>query len=104
MNKQKHSPNRTSLSLQQTSIDFSEQRGYVSRVDKIQFSADRLLQMLNHRASQSLVTRTAFGSLRVQVGSAKCEISREAVQHLRETYTQCHEHQHFYPFCFSLLH
>lgn len=85
-------------------IDYdSAHQQFVSTKEKYPFSTQRMLRMLNGRAKTDHTCLTAVGRLQVDVGEARCVLTRAATTMLAQQYRQRHDWQASYPFVADVL-
>jgi len=68
-------------------IDYDQTlRLFLTGEEKVPFSAEKIIHMLNYRAQAQRVQPTVVGRLLVVVGEARCELTQQAVHILARLY------------------
>ncbi len=81
-------------------IDYDEtERLFVSRQERLPFSAEKLLSMIHWRAQRMQVNITPLGCLVIRVGTIYCQVSHRAVEQLMQCYQQTRVYQISFPLC-----
>ncbi len=70
---------------------------FLTGEEKVPFSAEKIMRMLNYRAEAQRVQPTVVGRLLVVVGEARCELTQQAVRILARLYRLRHDWQEEYP-------
>ena len=70
---------------------------FLTGEEKVPFSAEKILRMLNYRAGAQRVQPTVVGRLLVIVGETRCELTQQAVRILARLYRLRRDWQEEYP-------
>ena len=70
---------------------------FLTEEEKVPFSAEKIMRMLNYRAEAQRVQPTVVGRLLVVVGEARCELTQQAVRILACLYRLRRDWQEEYP-------
>ena len=70
---------------------------FLTGEEKVPFSAEKIMRMLNYRAAGQRVQPTVVGRLLVVVGEARCELTQQAVRILARLYRLRRDWQEEYP-------
>jgi hypothetical protein len=90
----------TSRALEFVVIDYDEMEClFVSRQERLPFSAEKLLCMIHWRAQQMQVSTTPLGCLVIRVGTIYCQVSHRAVERLMHCYQHTRAYQISFPRC-----
>ena len=76
---------------------------FLTGEEKVPFSAEKIMRMLNYRAAGQRVQPTVVGRLLVVVGEARCELSQQAVRILARLYRLRRDWQEEYPHLSALF-
>ena len=76
---------------------------FLTGEEKVPFSAEKIMRMLNYRAQGQRVQPTVVGRLLVVVGEARCELSQQAVRILARLYRLRRDWQEEYPHLSSVF-
>lgn len=94
----------TARSEDTVTIDYDcAQQQFVTTKEQYPFSTQRMLRMLNGRAKTDRTSLTAVGRLQVDVGEARCVLTRAATTMLTQQYRERHDWQATYPFVADVL-
>jgi hypothetical protein len=70
---------------------------FLTGEERVPFSAEKIIRMLNYRAEAQRVQPTVVGRLMVVVGEARCELTQQAVRILAHLYRLRRDWQQEYP-------
>ena len=70
---------------------------FLTGKERVPFSAEKIICMLNYRAEAQRVQPTVVGRLQVVVGEARCELTQQAVRILARLYRLRRDWQEEYP-------
>jgi hypothetical protein len=76
---------------------------FLTGEEKVPFSAEKIMRMLNYRAQAQRVQPTVVGRLLVVVGEARCELTQQAVRILARLYRLRRDWQEEYPHLSTLF-
>ena len=95
---------RTTSSQENTvMIDYDQTlKLFLTGEEKVPFSAEKIIRMLNYRAQAQRVQPTVVGRLLVVVGEVHCELTQQAVRILARLYHLRSDWQEEYP-CLSSI-
>ncbi len=94
----------TSLQENTVMIDYDQTlKLFLTGEERVPFSAEKILRMLNYRAGAQRVQPTVVGRLLVVVGEARCELTQRAVGILARLYRLRRDWQEEYPHLSSLF-
>src|SRR5256714_15669535 len=70
---------------------------FLTGEEKVPFSAEKIMRMLNYRAEAQCVQPTVVGRLLVVVGEVRCELAQQSVRILARLYRLRRDWQEEYP-------
>ena len=76
---------------------------FLTGEERVPFSAEKIIRMLNYRARAQRVQLTVVGRLLVVVGEARCELTQQAVGILARLYCLRRDWQEEYPHLSNLF-
>ena len=76
---------------------------FLTGKERVPFSAEKIISMLNYRAEAQRVQPTVVGRLQVVVGEARCELTQQAVRILARLYRLRRDWQEEYPHLSTLF-